>query len=463
MTRVAIYLRQSLDATGEELAIQRQRKDCLRIVRERNWNVVAEYVDNSISASGTKKRPAYDAMVQAYQAGEFDALVCWDLDRLTRQPDQLRPWIEGADRLGFRIVTANGEADLSTDAGILFARVKLAVAENEFRRKSKRQKAAAVQRSELGRPPLGVRLTGYTARGEVVEDEAVTVRFIFAEFADGDSLKSIAMRLNDKGTPTRRGGRWNPSTVRDILGNPRYAGRAVYMGEETGKAGGWEAMVDGDVFDAVSAKLADPRRRTHEGTDRKHLGSGLYECAICGAKVSGWSQNRYRCKNACVNRSHGPVDGFVVRLVRTRLANTAKLGELLASQDSAEAKAARDEVKRLRARLATIEADYDAGHVDGRRYAVASEKTRAELATALADQGRLSGVGTAASVLSAPNPVAAFDEAPLMIRRAVVEALCVVKLSPAPRGSHTFDPMTLGDSSWTGDDRNWRSYLSDED
>lgn len=53
--RAAIDLRQSLDATGDELAVLRQRDTCQRIARERGWTVVGEYKDNSISASSARK------------------------------------------------------------------------------------------------------------------------------------------------------------------------------------------------------------------------------------------------------------------------------------------------------------------------------------------------------------------------------------------------------------------------
>ena len=52
--RAAIYLRVSLDSTGEQLAVQRQREDCRKIAADRGWTVVGEYVDNSVSASGKK-------------------------------------------------------------------------------------------------------------------------------------------------------------------------------------------------------------------------------------------------------------------------------------------------------------------------------------------------------------------------------------------------------------------------
>src|ERR1700761_4646285 len=116
--KAVVYLRQSLDRAGDELAVNRQREDCLRIARERGWTITAEYVDNSVSASDRwVSRPSYDEMVRDYQQGGFTTIICWDLDRLTRQPRQLEDWIEAAESRGLAIVTANGEADLSTDGG----------------------------------------------------------------------------------------------------------------------------------------------------------------------------------------------------------------------------------------------------------------------------------------------------------------------------------------------------------
>ncbi|WP_275888197.1 recombinase family protein [Nonomuraea lactucae] len=163
LKRSSIYLRISLDHTGEGLAVERQRADCERIARERGWKIVATYTDNSISASDKANvRPDYDRMVRDYSNGRFDAVICWDLDRLTRQPRQLEDWIDAATEPGLLLVTANGEADLSTDGGRLFARIKASVARAEVERA--RQSAAQRQRAAMGRPPRGVRPT-WVARG----------------------------------------------------------------------------------------------------------------------------------------------------------------------------------------------------------------------------------------------------------------------------------------------------------
>jgi hypothetical protein len=41
--------------TGEPLAVQRQREDCRRIAEQRGWSIVAEFTDNSISASDKRE------------------------------------------------------------------------------------------------------------------------------------------------------------------------------------------------------------------------------------------------------------------------------------------------------------------------------------------------------------------------------------------------------------------------
>ena len=60
-TKAAIYLLQSLDAAGDQLAVRRQEEDCRALAAARGWDVVDMYVDNSISASDARKaRPDYD-------------------------------------------------------------------------------------------------------------------------------------------------------------------------------------------------------------------------------------------------------------------------------------------------------------------------------------------------------------------------------------------------------------------
>ena len=442
--RAAVYLRVSLDATGEQLAVGRQREDCLQIAADRGWLVTKEYADNSISASDRhKRRPAYEALVADFQAGAFDAIVCWDLDRLTRQPRQLEDWIEAAEERGLLLVTANGEADLTTDGGRMFARIKATMARAEVERKGARQRRALRQRAEHGRPPLGVRLTGYTSSGDVIPHEADLVREVFARFGEGESLKGLVRILTAAGFTTRHGKAWSPSTVRSMLTNARYCGHSVYRGERMTTDGTWKPLVNPEAYSVVQHRLTDPRRISNrQGTDRKHLGSGLYRCN-CGLPMQGWSGNRYRCSSGCYSRSGTAVDPFVENVTASRLARPDLIGLLARPADTERATDLLAEGRRLRSRLTQHESDYDAGLIDGRRYAVAVEKVSAELRAVEVERATLLAGSGPAAILTADCPADAFRASSLMARRAVVSFLLDVTLLPAPRGPRTFDPETV--------------------
>jgi DNA invertase Pin-like site-specific DNA recombinase len=443
-----VYLRISQDRDGDGLAIERQQEDCLRIIKERGWTLVDTFTDQSKSAySKTVKRPEYDRMVRDYNAGRFDAIVCWDLDRLTRQPRQLEDWIDAAEERGLVVVTANGEADLSTDGGRMYARVKAAVARSESERKAARQRRAAQQRADQGRPPKGVRLTGYELDGTVIRSEAAIIKKVFARFLAGEPLLSIARWLEDSGVPTRRGGRWNPSSVRTILMNPRYAGLSTYAPNPTKGGtreravvadGVWKPLVSRDDFDIVQSRLNDPRRKTNRvGTARKHLGSGLYVCDACSERMSSWSGGRYCCRNCGMTRSMPQVDEVVELVVSERLADP-RIVEAVTPVSSDEIEVLRVAAAAARSRLTRIEEDYDSGLIDGPRFASASAKAKAELDGILAKQAAASGSSALASVLGAKDPVAVFKGGSLELRRALVDALVEVRLRRAPQGVKAF-------------------------
>lgn len=451
-TRAVLYLRISLDAAGNGLAIERQREICERIAAERGWVIVGVYVDNVSAFRRDAKRPDYDRMVAAYKAGVFDALVCYDLDRLTRQPRQLEDWIDAAEGRGLKLVTANGEADLTTDGGRMYARIKAAVARSESERKGARQVAAARQRASLGRMQVGGRAYGFTQDGVPVDEpawcevatrqevsEAQIVREMFARFHAGDSVAGMARWLNGRGTPTGSGGPWGSHTVRRILINPRYAGIVVYKRDKLGAAapsfpGSFPAIVDEAVFAAVAEKLADPRRKKQFGTGRKHLGSGLYQCGICGRRVRAHGGPLcYKCPDRHVTRTAAPIDDLVIALIRERLAKP-DIAQLAATRKDKESVAAAEDAKRLRARIKQTQRDYDADLIDGERYREKTGKLRAELEQAEALRLRLAAGTDVAATLTAADPVKAFDDAPLGVRQSVIRFFCTVELLHVPRG-----------------------------
>jgi site-specific DNA recombinase len=448
--RCAIYLRVSVDradagADDARLAVTRQFADCKKIADDRGWEIVETYEDNSISASKNVLRPAYEQMSVDYAAGKFSAIVVWDLDRLTRKPVQLEAWIEAAAKKGLHLVTANGDADLGTESGILFARIKAAVAASEVALKSKRQLAAALQRRNRGIVPSGVRLTGYDQTGAIVPAEAEVVSRMFDLFLRGESLSQIAKTIDQEGVPTRSGQQgWPSSSVRTILCNPRYAGLAVLNGKSLGHLGNWTPIVDEPTFTAVQNLLADPRRVTNRGgsTSRIHLGAGLYLCGTCGEAVRTNGPQYWCATKGHLARTRAYIDSYIRDLVVARL-NRPDIAAILESSGDPGSPIAAAEVRRLRMRLEAIANDYDSGLIDGERFRVASEKVRATIQTIAAKAARTAADARTAELLTGASPAEAFVNADLNSQRGVINSLMIVTLLKGIRGRKGFDPDSV--------------------
>lgn len=504
--KAAIYLRISQDREMDGLAIERQRQDCERLAAFRGWDVVETYTDQSKSATDrTKVRKHYNRMVEDYHAGKFTAIVCYDLDRLARQPRQLEDWIDAAEIRGLALVTANGDADLTTDGGRMYARIKAAVARAEMERKSARQSAAQRQRATLGKPPKGMRPMGYTVAGDVIEDEAKVVEAIFTAFIhpeEPESLRSIARALSGQGEiegiqvwPTMRhtvsieraakrkeeglkpkdiipDRPWSPSTVLGILRNPRYAGMSVYNPKETRSDGAkrrywkamilrddagepirgqWDAIIDDETWWRVQQKLDDAERVTNTSgsTKRKHLGSGLYRCHECGRKVTG-APRGYRCAGH-VMRTGPAIDDFVTEIIARRLAEPDAKKLVPVAGDTPQARALSEAISEQRARILRAQRDYDDEIIEGhdlKRVREAAETRIADLENQRALSGR---AGVLQPILGSKDPGQAFRDASLTVRREVVDILATVTLHPQPRGRKGFDPDSV-EFVWRGDE-----------
>jgi site-specific DNA recombinase len=334
--RAAIYLRISQDREGEEFGIGTQRRRTRQLAEARGWDVLAEYTDNSVSAS--KKRgpgTAWHEMLRAAERGEFDLIVAVDLDRLLRQTSDLNDLIA----TGAKVVTVDGEIDLSTADGEFRATMLAGIARFEVRRKSERQRRANQQRREQGMPfHHPARLLGFSSDGmEVIEDEAEDVRAMFEQFLDGRGYGAIARSLRDKGRVSGQGRPFNSDTVRYALRNPRYVGMIAH--QETGELyeGAFPAIVSQETWDAVQLKLSDPARKVTPGPQPRWMLSGLMTCGKCRetrcvVKKNDSGRRRYVCRG-CLGSSvyqeeaDEYVNGVMVRILSSPEAMRARLVE----------------------------------------------------------------------------------------------------------------------------------------
>jgi len=78
--KIAIYARVSTDKQDNGNQLDQLREFACK----QGWAIVAEHVD-TVTGSGKKSRPQFDAMMLAASQRKFDLLLFWKLDRLSRE------------------------------------------------------------------------------------------------------------------------------------------------------------------------------------------------------------------------------------------------------------------------------------------------------------------------------------------------------------------------------------------
>lgn len=286
MLRAAIYLRISRDPKADGLANDRQREDCELIAARSGWEVVRTYEDTASASKRNVARLSYERMRRDFDAGQFDVLICWDLDRLTRQPRQLEDWIEAAEEKGLRLVTANGEADLSTDGGRMFARIKASVARQEIERKSARQRRKNEQMAAEGVPHRSHRYFGWESDAITVrEDEAAHLREAARRVLAGESLRSVIRHFEAEGVKAPRVARWSHVAVKRLLLRERMAGLLVRNGEIQ-PVSQIQPILPPEQWEEMRALLTDAARHTSRGRASAYWLAGVLHCA-CGSPMGG--------------------------------------------------------------------------------------------------------------------------------------------------------------------------------
>jgi site-specific DNA recombinase len=441
VTHAAVYLRQSFDRNDDQLAVARQREDCVALCERRGWTWT-EYEDNDYSATDGKPRPAYQRMVGDIRSRAVNGIVAWHVDRLYRQPRDLEDLIDLANVHNIPLATVSGDIDLSTDMGRLVARLVGATNKAEVERKSARQKRANQQARAAGRwNRTGLRKFGYDHNGVPFEPEASALRQAADDVLAGRSLRGIAMDWNNRGFTTTRGNAFTSLQLRRTLINPLYAALVTYQDKVVGP-GEWQAIVDEDTHLGLVAYLSDPSRRPVVSFERRHMLSGVAVCGICGERLRATYPGgkrrpmTYACRSGYhLARLGAPLDEYVEMVVLKALRDSdthllLRDGRKVDVGDLHTRRAA------LQARLDDLAAMFAEGAIDGSQLRRGTSELRTQLA----------GIDNQLAELARRNPVAdlladgqdAVEErwaasSPDM-KGKIVNELMNVTVLPTPRG-----------------------------
>jgi DNA invertase Pin-like site-specific DNA recombinase len=453
-TAAAVYCRISLDKDGEGLGVKRQEDLCLKLAAERGWIVAETYSDNDVSAYNGKARAAYQRLLADLEAGRRDAVICVDLDRLTRRPAELEHFMDLADRKKVALANVSGDTDLSTSDGQFKARIMGAVARQESQKKGERVSREAEQAARRGiargsRRPFGFeddKMTVRDAEAELIRDAA---RRVLA----GETVPAIARDWNARRIPTPQAAPlgWSTTSVVTILRNPRIAGLRAHKGEIVADAC-WPAIVDRSTWETLQGRI---RRVARVGRPSTHLLSGIARCGRCGGPLwTSWRKTaagkrvaRYACvsrpgRASCGNLAvvAAPVDDLVRDMVIHALAGPAlaKVRKARRSDDRAQAEAVRD-LADAEERLEVLAELFASGELSRREFAAGRDKAKERIAAATKVLDTHYGVRT-----DLPTDTAAlrekWDAETIEWRRALIGTVVEsVTVKPVTMSTNVFD------------------------
>jgi DNA invertase Pin-like site-specific DNA recombinase len=458
--RAGGYLRISSDPKDKRQGVKRQREDVTSLCDLKGWKLAGFYEDNDRSASSGKERPEWDRLMADIKAGKIDAIAAWDQDRGWRMMsdlEALRRFISSLDRKVLLATTGQGDIDLYSPTGIMYAQLKTMMSEHEIGMMRVRQLRAARQRA-LDGIPKWKHAFGYLATDPGPVPDPVTAPLVvkgYRAIGAGASLKEVATMWNDAGAFGRSGKPWNESLVSQFLRKPRNCGLREHNNEIVGKAT-WQGLVDEALWRAAQNSL-DSRPNGGRGKRRpmrKHLLSGLMLCGKdgCGGHLNARhikEKIKYTC-TVChgVSVRAEDIEPLLIDLVGSRLARKDAVNLLRAEiHDQAEAQRLRDEKAILYSRKNEMAVEWARGLVTGQQLHTATEIVDEDIRVIERkeqDQERLRvfdglPLGTDDVVAAVARLVAVSPDR----FRAVLSLICKVTIAPVGKGSHVFNPRRV--------------------
>ena len=344
----ALYCRLSRDDNmdSESNSIQNQRKILQKAAKDKGYTDTVFFVDDGITGT-TMKRPGFQKMLTAIEAGYISAVFVKDLSRLGRNYIEVGKLTEEFFPLhDIRLVAVSDgvDSDEGEDDFTPFKNIM-----NEYYAKDISKKRRIVNKMKgnagvpLSPPPYGYIKNPDDPRFWVVEPEAAeVVRRIYHMALEGYGLAETAVQLAADGVVnptyywrsrgTSRGGskstveptKWGHTTVKKILTLQEYCGdvinfksysksykmkkrienpeenRAIFLNVH-------EAIIDRQTWEKVQALQKGTRRKKPTVTQEPSVFSGLLKCPECGGNLNfHFNQNNHDIKFfSCQNHNSG--------------------------------------------------------------------------------------------------------------------------------------------------------------
>lgn len=317
------------------------------ISKHEEYELVDIYADEGISATNTKKRDAFNRLIQDCRGGKVDRILVKSISRFARNTLDCIKYVRELKELGVGVTFEKENIDSLDSKGEVLLTILSSLAQDESRSISENATWGIRKKFERGEVRVNTtKFMGYdkdeNGRLIINPGQAETVKFIYEKFLEGYSPESIAKYLNDNEIPGWTGkANWYPSAIQKMLQNEKYKGDALLQKTFTvdfltkkrvqndGQVNQYyvenshEAIIDKDTWELVQLELTRRKdfREEHQlkayimQNDDNPFTTKVF-CAECGSafgrknwttsrgKRKVWQcNNRYRVKGqiGCLN------------------------------------------------------------------------------------------------------------------------------------------------------------------
>jgi site-specific DNA recombinase len=340
----AIYVRVSTKAQAHSQTIEQQLSRLLAHSGSNKWPVCQEHLFRDDGFSGSQlARPGLDQLRNQVRHGAITRVLITAPDRLARKYVHQVLLLEEFEQCGCQVEFL--DRPMSSDPhDQLLLQIRGAVAEYERTLITERMRRGRLLKLQAGAllpwtiAPYGYRLDPNSPRdpaGMRIEDaEAAVVNEIFAAYLEPQaSIRAVGVRIQARGVPTPAGKmRWNVATIRNILTNPVYMGRAFacrtrsqmpqrrasptkpisqparssaigVAREHWVEVGKVPSIVTEEQFEMVQTKLKQASRfAKRNNTTHQYLLRSMVSCGLCQLSCSGRSASNIRYYMCCAKR-----------------------------------------------------------------------------------------------------------------------------------------------------------------
>ncbi len=297
--RYFVYARKSSESEDRQVQSIDDQVDRLKDLTGLLKLNIVETLTESKSAKRPNARPVFDEMLDRIEAGEADGILCWQINRLSRNPvdsGRLQMMLQDGVIKSIRTV----DREYQTSDNVLLFSVESGMA-NQFiidlRKNTLRGLDSKVSKGWLpARAPTGY-LNDVLNKTIIKDPERFhLVRKMWDLMLTGNynPTKIIEIANNDWGFLTakrhRSGGKsLADSMIYKMLNNKFYCGIVCYSGKEY--QGAHEPMVTLDEFERVQVLLGNKSKSKPQV--REFSFTGIIHCGTCGCFVTAEEKNKY--------------------------------------------------------------------------------------------------------------------------------------------------------------------------